>query len=442
MSTVLAIASVTQVLKDLLNDGLIDHDITGITGGNVTVTALPPDRIDTTSTNEPTQLNLFMYQATPNQGWSNVGLPSFNGRGERISNPPLALDLHYLLTAYGASELHTEILLGYGMQLFHETSVLARDAIRRSLAPPLTVGGGLPSNLRALSTSELAEQVEQIKITPVVLSTEELSKLWAAFQAKYRPTAAYKATVVLIESKKSTKPALPVQARNIYLIPFHQPLIEKIHSQSAPEEAIVENQKILAGYHLIIEGKQLKGDVVRVIISGSEITPDPVNINDNQISVELPSDLSAGIQGVQVIHQILMGSPPAPHRGVESNVVPFVLSPHIESLNVTNVQGAGSSLRSAEIQLTISPAVNQTQRVILLLNEFTTGATTVPLQSYSFHAPPMAILSPPNPIENITIPISGVRAGTYLVRIQVDGAESPLETDTTGRYNGPQITIP
>lgn len=442
MSTVLAIASVTQVLKDLLNDGLIDHDITGITGGNVTVTALPPDRIDTTSTNEQSQLNLFMYQATPNPGWSNVGLPSLNGRGERISNPPLALDLHYLLTAYSANELHTEILLGYGMQLLHETPVLVRDAIRRSLAPPVPVGGGLPPTLQALSTSELAEQVEQIKLTPEVLSTEELSKLWAAFQAKYRPTAAYMATVVLIESRKSTKPALPVQARNIYIIPFHQPLIEKIKSQSASGAPIVEHQKILAGYNLVIEGKQLSNDVVNINVNGRELTPVPTDITDNQIKVALPADLSAGIQGIQVIHQTLMGTPLAPHRGVESNIAAFVLSPRIASVNITNVQGTGTALRSGEIQLTLNPAVNPTQRVILLLNEFTTGDTTATLQSYSFHAPPRTLGSPPAPTDDITIPISGVKAGIYLVRIQVDGAESPLGTDSTGKYNAPQITIP
>lgn len=442
MSTVLAIASVTQVLKDLLNDGLIDHDITGITGGNVTVTALSPDKIDTTPDNEPSQLNLFMYQATPNLGWSNRGLPSRNGRGERISNPPLALDLHYLLTAYGANELHTEILLGYGMQLFHENPVLVRDAIRRALAPPSPVGGGLPSNLQALSTSELADQVEQIKITPEILNTEELSKLWAAFQAKYRPTAAYKATVVIIESRRSTKPALPVRDRNIYVIPFQEARIEKIKSQSAPGAPIVENHKILMGYKLVIEGNQLKSDVVKVNISGVEITPAAEDISSTRIILPLPSDLSAGIQSVQVIHQTLMGSPPEPHRGIESNVAAFVLSPDIQSFNVTNVQGTGTALRSADIRLTVTPEVGESQRVILLLNEFITGATTALPHSYSFHAPPMTLLSPPAPTGDITIPISGVKAGRYLLRIQVDGAESPLETDAVGRFHAPQITIP
>src|ERR1044072_4100458 len=122
MSNALAIASVTAVLKDLLNNRLIDHDVAASVG-NVAVTRLAPDRIDTTSTSQQSQLNLFLYQVTPNSGWRNVALPSHKGRGERISVPPLELILHSLLTAYGALEFHAEILPGYGMQLLHETPV-------------------------------------------------------------------------------------------------------------------------------------------------------------------------------------------------------------------------------------------------------------------------------------------------------------------------------
>ena len=41
MSNALAIGAVTAVLRDLLNNGLVDHDVTGSLGGNVTVSALP-----------------------------------------------------------------------------------------------------------------------------------------------------------------------------------------------------------------------------------------------------------------------------------------------------------------------------------------------------------------------------------------------------------------
>jgi len=456
MSTALAIASVTAVLRDLLNNGLIDHDVTGVIGGNVTVTALPPDRIETTGPNAQSQLNLFLYQVTPNQGWRNVGLPSRDTRGERLSNPPLALDLQYLMTAYGAEELHGEILLGYGMQLLHETPVLTRAAIRTSLAPPTRVlgGGGLPPAMAALFTSELAEQVEQIKIIPQTLSTEEVSKLWAAFQVKYRPTATYQASVVLIESRRSTKSALPVRARNIYVIPFRQPIIEQLRSQAQAGDPIVADQPILAGYRLVIVGKQLRGEDTLVNVGGIEVTPAAGDVSETQITILIPATLSAGVQGVQVIQRTLMGLPPTPHRGVESNVAAFVLRPRIEALGVDNPQSDPSGLFSATVNVTVSPAVGETQRVVLLLNELMPALVSPPVTgdstplAYSFNAPSRVLLSPPGPTEHLTIPISGVRAGIYLVRVQVDGAESPLIADpnpaspTFNRYIDPKVTIP
>jgi hypothetical protein len=47
--------------------------------------------------------------------------------------------------------------------------------------------------------------------------------------------------------------------------------------------------------------------------------------------------------------------------------------------------------------------------------------------------------------DTVRFHISGVMAGQYLVRVQVDGAESPLITDAdpnNPRYSRPQVTIP
>src|ERR1051325_1430278 len=112
MSSPLAIAGVTAAIKDLLNDGLLNQDLSA--AGSFTVTSLPPDRIATGEA-EPNQLNVFLYQGTPNLGWRNAVLPSRDGGGARLTNAPLALDLHYLITAYGAEDLTAEILLGYAM---------------------------------------------------------------------------------------------------------------------------------------------------------------------------------------------------------------------------------------------------------------------------------------------------------------------------------------
>jgi len=448
MSNALAIASVTAVLRDLLNNGLIDHDVSA-TLGNVTVSSLSPDRIDMTSQNQTSRLNLFLYQVMPNAAWRNVGLPSRNGNGDRISNPPLALNLHYLLTAYGALELHAEILLGYGMQLLHETPVLTRNAIRTALAPPSSVGGlpSLPPQMQALFTSELAEQVEQIKIVPETPNTEEISRLWSALGAPYRPTAAYQASVVLIESKRSTKSSLPVRARNVYVVPFNQPVIEQVTSQANAGDPIVLNQPVLSGQNLVLLGRGLRGDIVRVNIGGVEETPADVDITDSQIIVPVPATLQAGVQGVQVIQLRSMGTPPAPHRGVESNLAAFVLRPTIDPPNsVVFTPGAGPMI-SGTVSLSVKPAIGDQQRVQLLLNQFvpvTSPPTNVTTEAYSFVAPQRTPVSPPfgppGSSQTITIPIKGVKAGRYLVRIQVDGAESLLGP-ATGQYDRPTVVI-
>jgi hypothetical protein len=449
MSSALAIASVTAVLRDLLNNGLIDHDVSA-TLGNVTVSTLSPDRIDPTDQNQPSQLNLFLYQVTPNASWRNVGLPSRNGNGERITNPPLALNLHYLLTAYGALDLHAEILLGYGMQLLHETPVLTRNAIRTALAPPSQVIGGvnLPPQMQALFTSELAEQVEQIKIVPETLNTEEISRLWSVLGGRYKPTVVYQASVVLIESKQSTKSALPVRARNIYAMPFNQPVIEELKSQATTGAPIVSNQPILAGQNLVITGRGLRADDVRVNIGGIERKPAEANVTDVQIISAIPAELQAGVQGVQVIHRNLMGTPPVSHRGVESNLEAFVLRPSIDPANIVFTAGPGAQAISGTVIVSVNPPVGDQQRVVLLLNQFiptSSPPSEIKSEAYSFVAPSRTPVSPPigppGSSQSIAIPIQGVKVGTYLVRLQVDGAESVLEADANGRFNSPQVTI-
>jgi hypothetical protein len=124
-------------------------------------------------------------------------------------------------------------------------------------------------------------------------------------------------------------------------------------------------------------------------------------------------------------------------------VAAFVVRPRIvEPVGVSNLHIVGSNLRSTDLNLTVQPAIGDAQRVVLLLNELNPSVTGSPgsevvSQSYSFTAPSRIALSAsagsPGASDTITIPISGVKAGTYLVRIQVDGAESPLGNDATGR---------
>jgi hypothetical protein len=386
-------------------------------GSQVAVTAFPPDRVET-GAKEQNQINLFLFQVTPNPGWRNMGLPSRAGGGERVSNPPLALDLHYLLTAYGQEQFNAEILLGYAMHLLHEKPVLTRQEIRSALAVPSPVTGGiLPPAFKEGAAADLADQVEQIKITPQILNTEELSKLWTAFQGHYRPTTAYQVSVVLIESRRPTLAPLPVRERKLHVLPFRQPVI-----------ASVEPQIVQASSTLAISGQNLQSP--RVKVGFGAVSADPDLVSDRRLDVTLPVDLLAGVNTVQVIHELDFGIPSEPHRGFESNVAAFVLAPRITT-TPEPPRDAILATRGAPLLLALEPPVGPSQQVRLLI-----GDRAILLAPRPPTDPPAANLSFPIPAD---LPV-----GTFLLRVQVDGAESGLElsadSDDT-KYIGPNVEV-
>ncbi|WP_322486839.1 DUF4255 domain-containing protein [Chloroflexus sp.] len=437
MSNALAIAAVTAVLRDLLQDGLIDHDLTGALG-EVTVSVLAPAQALAAFTPNSGQLNLFLYHVSYNSGWRNHGLPSRSGRGELISDPPLALDLHYLLTAYTDQDYLAELLLGYAMQLLHETPVLSRDAIRIALAPPTPVSGvALPGSARAsLVAADLADQIEQIKITPEPLNLEQVSQIWASMQSPYRPTVAYQASVVLIESRRPTRQALPVRRRNLYVLPLSQPRITQLGSQRTANDPVSFQQPILPGYRLVIRGQQLRGNDVVIRLGETEVAVPPDQITDTQMIIPLPTTLRAGVQTVQVVHRLQLGTPPTPHRGVESNVAAFILSPMVSA-----TAGPRDGNGNVTLTFTLTPPVGKQQRVMLLLDETPPPANRPP-RSFALPLPARAPVPPPNDTDaTLTLTTDIVPAGTYLVRVRVDGAESQLDVSGSG-FSGPTVIIP
>jgi len=153
MNNALALASVTGMLKDMLENGLARGDVMS-NGGDAPVSALPPNRAPS-SVGERPQLNLFLYLVTPHTGLRSSGSDS--------GAPRLALDLHYLVTAYGVQDYQAEILLGLALQLLHEQPVLESKEIREAIASLSTTRDGrfVPPALAALTASDLANQVER-----------------------------------------------------------------------------------------------------------------------------------------------------------------------------------------------------------------------------------------------------------------------------------------
>ena len=111
MSSALALAAVTTALQTGLQ-----FLYNGSVLGTVSVAAIAPDLVESThgiGTGANPVVNLFLHQVTPNAAWRNVDLPSLAADGAtRLKNPPLALDLHYLLTAYASQKRRSRSAAG------------------------------------------------------------------------------------------------------------------------------------------------------------------------------------------------------------------------------------------------------------------------------------------------------------------------------------------
>ena len=188
MSSPLSIASVTSVVKSMLENGLVMHGATAVVG-ELAVTALPPDRI-ATGADERSQLNIYLYRITPNTAWRAISASDSSGVGARAV--PLSLDLHYLLTAYGERDYHAETLLGSAMELLHETPVLTRETIA-----PIVATLAARGNSGMSVFTDVIDSIDRITLSPEFLSMEDLTKLWSALQARFRLSATYQASVLM-----------------------------------------------------------------------------------------------------------------------------------------------------------------------------------------------------------------------------------------------------
>jgi hypothetical protein len=406
LSTALAIAGVTAVLRDLLNDELVNANVAGVVGQSVTVTTLPPDRVVPENGTEASQLNVFLRHITPNIGWRNEGLPSRDGAGRtHLSNPPLALDLHYLISAYGAEPLHAEILLGYAMQLLHENPAIPREAVRKALEPTVDPNLMLPPALQSLSDSGLADQVEQLRISPEFLNAEDMSKFWTATLAHYRPCAAYQVSVVLIQKETPRPQPLPVLVRNIGATPSVLPRLPIISVMTPAAKLPV----VQLATTVTLEGFHLDGTNREVLLTNDRFEIDEVlpaagggaTTMEFSIPAARAADFPVGVYRVGARVQ-----PPGEAVQRVTNQLALTIAPSVNGLPMT-VTRSGTT---ASFTLSFTPALRagQTARLVLGGNEYApqpfTGPTTTTL---SFEIPDAPVAD-------------------HLARLRIDGIDSPL----------------
>lgn len=207
MSNQLSIATVTCVLQDLLEPAM---DI--VPGARVST--VRPDRLG--KDGKMTRgLNIYLYRVTPNSQFRNIDMPMRSSDGGYLRAPIMAVDLHYLMSAYGdETMLEPQILLGAAVARLHEHTVLHRNIIQQ----------GVESSASIVEGSDLDEQRPKVKILMDNLSTEDLSKIWSVlFQTPYQLSSAYVLGPVFLHSDVELAPrGRPVEETRVTVDPMDE----------------------------------------------------------------------------------------------------------------------------------------------------------------------------------------------------------------------------
>lgn len=431
MSNFLGIATVTEALRQLAEQSAA----AAIPGARAKVLRPPSSLASGHPSGEPEVfIGLYLYQVMPNASLRNTAALNRRSDGSTLQVTRTPFDLHYLFTFYGDdNSLEPQRVMGSFLRKIQSQPLLTKDAITSA-----------KSALGSLAASNLETEPELVKFLLLPLSLEEMSKVWSVFfQANYCVSVAYQASVIFLDGQESPKPSLPVRQRNLYVRTFRQPVIEQIVSRKTPTGPDLVNEPVLVGDYLVLKGKQLAGDVTRVRVGGAILTPAVADVTDGQIQFQLmappfaAAELLAGVLSVQVIQDINMGTPETAHKGIEGNVSAFVLRPTVTpTLSNKTVDGA---YRKFDLKLDFAPLVGVKQRVVLLLNEFDPPDPSIrPAYAYRFDVTLPA--APPEAVS--TVALTGLRAlpAKYLVRVQVDGAESLLgQAPLTHKFNAPQV---
>jgi hypothetical protein len=437
MSSPLAIGAVSAVLRNLLDNGMIN---VGAPLSPVKVTAVAPDTIKLDEPNAGPSLNLFLHRVSPNQGWWNQRLPSHGADGARVSNPPLALNLHYLLTAYGDADFQAEILLGYGMHLLHERPVLDRAAIRRALDPSPLGPTILPPAFQALVASDLADQVEAITVTMEPIDSEEMSRLWSALQTNYRPSAAYVVSVVLIEAREPTRDPLPVLSRGgpidavtkrdrgVVVEPSLQPPYPTIASVVPDKQqpaARLGEKVTLTGHHL--DGTAAVARFAhRLLDAPNEIAVGAVT-DPTRVELTLPAGAAAEQAWPAGTYEVTLAVVrPTESKARESSVAGMLLAPVPQLPPTTIARDAGT--QRVTVTLGVGPRVRPSQEARL-----TVGGQTA-------HAEPH-----PATTGSLTFDLGPIAPGQQPLRLTVDGVESLLvkrDPPPAGLDPAQRVTVP
>lgn len=396
MTNSLAIAAVTTTLKNLLVAGFADVSDMGV----IKFSVMPPDRARTNDSEN--QVNLFLYHVAYNGAWRNMPELRRKGLPGEHAEPPLALDLYYIISVYGTAndfpDPSSHRLLGKAMSVFHDHPVLSAAEIEA-----------------ALSDAELHEQVERIRITPHCLTSDEMMKLWTGFQTSFRIAAAYQVSVVLIESTRPRRTPLPVLTvgendRGVFVQPDMTPPLPTILVLTLP----LHKTTAEPGDVLTLRGVHLSGTAVEVRFTHPRLSVPLVrspegDSTDTVLRVKVPDvadDAGAPAAWPPGFYRVSVAVTDGGSTRV-TNEQAFALSPRIESRSPAN-----HAPGNVPVHVTCRPQVRPEQEVALLFNDRVVKPDPFVI--------PAGVSDP----SSLDFQIIGATPSLYTLRLRVDGVDS------------------
>jgi Pvc16 N-terminal domain len=440
MSNHLAIATVTATLARIIQTG-----IQSATGSAPKVTMLQPSA---GSAIPETGVNVYLYQVTPNTSYINSDLTHRRPKGDLIRRAQIGVDLSYMLTVYGDEQrMEAQIFMSAILRTLVDYPFLTSSMFQETIDDP---------QYDFLYGSTLPEQNERVRLTPLALNSSEAFQIWSQLpQAKSTLAILYQATVVLIEGNAMGDVPMPVSERRTY-VGQNQPYIDRLAQDGKdPRAAITLLSK------LSIFGRNFDSADTKVRIGQTIVTPQA--INNNQLTLNLKElqgvNLQVGVQSLQVLHSPPNRPAPNDRKGepdfaIESNAIAFILCPSIKGeAQVVNRPPSGGWLggvfqssnrdpRNGEIILKVDNIVTPSQRALITMNRLLTSETKDNLISFIFSATDRQ-----TDTNELTFPFERLQPGEYLIRVQIDGADSELLVDTRpnsptlGQFVGPKVII-
>jgi hypothetical protein len=389
MSDYRAIQGVSSSIKNLLEKFMFLNRPDVVPGDRVKITIGLPDQDE-----DGKRLNLFLYHVQECPYLKNQDLPGAAHPGE-YGRPPLALDLHYLLTAYSQSDEGDQVeahqILGDGMRVLHDHTYLLGNELDPSLDGA----------------------VERAKVTLEPLTVEDLTKVFIALATPYRLSVGYKVTIVQVQSRLQRSASglvaeTPAGGPRLVVAPIRRPRIDEvrvIRQGDATNRERVAYARV--GDRLVLQGQNLSGDL-RLLMNDVDVSASIQSKTPSRLEAVVADNaaLQPGTVAVRIAADVLLGEPPVPHRGASSNLSAFVLIPHVTAMTVTPPANPGDPT-VLDLQGT---RLFQDNRECMTL----VGDRIVSSAAYTTHLTDHIVLNAP----------PGLASGSYPVRVRVSGAES------------------